>query len=352
MEKMQEFIDFIFFEVWCKAPTNGPFDLNLFNAYPDLKVVMEAFYYSDAQGAEFFYGHIERIHGLFSVLTTLQVDELMQWYQCNNNIEQACANNSSSMLLRYEDVPLIYQELGQQLATFFKGLYSQSLLGLVALKEKIGDIDDHYKNFTQTNKVDKCPFCGIHDLLGEYHSKREAYDHYLPKAIYPFNSINFKNLVPACHHCNSSFKTSKDPTRAVKDPARNMLRRKIFYPFTTTPYKIDLEVTLKNSDIQKLTPVDIELTFGPIEITEQIDTWKDVYRIEERYKAKFCADNDGKYWLMQVFDEWKEDNRLPEDFLKTIKRQANNAPYAECNFLKRPFLEACRNRGIFNVAND
>ena len=32
MEKMQTFIDFIFHEVWCEAPTSGPFGLNLFDA--------------------------------------------------------------------------------------------------------------------------------------------------------------------------------------------------------------------------------------------------------------------------------------------------------------------------------
>lgn len=54
MEKMQAFIDFIFHEIWCKAPASGPFGLHLFNANAELREVMEAFYYSDAQGADFF----------------------------------------------------------------------------------------------------------------------------------------------------------------------------------------------------------------------------------------------------------------------------------------------------------
>lgn len=54
MEKMQEFIDFIFLNVWCKAPTNGPFGLDLFAANADLHDVMTAFLYSDAAGADFF----------------------------------------------------------------------------------------------------------------------------------------------------------------------------------------------------------------------------------------------------------------------------------------------------------
>ena len=217
MEKMQEFIDFIFFEVWCKAPASGPFGLNLFDANAELREVMEAFYYDDSTGADFFYGHVERIYGLFSVLTAGPVSQFQQWYQGNNDLEKVCAKDPTVQLARYADIAVGHKELGEQLAAFFKGLYSQ--LGLAPLRAKIGDIGDHYKTFAKTNKVGKCPFCGINDLLGEYHTKREAYDHYLPKALYPFNSINFKNLVPACHHCNSSYKTSKDLAYTPKDPA-------------------------------------------------------------------------------------------------------------------------------------
>ena len=38
-----------------------------------------------------------------------------------------------------------------------------------------------------------CPFCGLGDIKGVHHTKRETYVHYLPKALYPFNSINFRN---------------------------------------------------------------------------------------------------------------------------------------------------------------
>jgi hypothetical protein len=72
-----------------------------------------------------------------------------------------------------------------------------------------------------------------------------------------------------------------------------------------------------------------------------------VYGIEERYKAKLCGENDGKYWLTQMLDEWKEDGRNPVDFLTTLRRQAQTRPYAECNFLKKPFLDACQQIGVF-----
>ncbi len=340
MEKMQAFIDFIFHAVWCKAPASGPFGLHLFDANAELREVMEAFYYSDAKGADFFYGHVERIYSLFSTLTAAQIGQFQQWYQGNNDLEKVCANDPAAHLVRYADIAVAHKDLGKQLAGFFKGLYSQSLLGLAALRDKIGDIDDHYQAFVSTNKAGKCPFCGIGDLKGTHHSKREAYDHYLPKALYPFNSINFRNLAPACHECNSTYKLSKDPVHNAAG------RRKAFNPYAAAVHTVQIQVTLEHADMDKLMPADITLQFGPAALVEELDTWKDVYGIEERYKAKLCGKNDGKYWLTQVLDEWQEDRRLPADFLATMARQTQNRPYAECNFLKRPFLEACQQKGI------
>ena len=341
MEKMQTFIDFIFHEVWCKAPASGPFGLNLFDANAELREVMEAFCYSDARGADFFYSHVQRIYGLFSALTTVQINQFQQWYEGNNDLEKVCAKDPATHLARYADIAVNHKDLAAQLGAFFKGLYSKSLLNLAALRAKIGDIDDHYQTFVATNKAGKCPFCGIGDIKGEHHSKREAYDHYLPKALYPFNSINFRNLAPACHECNSSYKLSKDP-------AHNLVgRRKAFYPFAAAAQIIDIQVALQHSDIENLKPTDVQMQFGPAAITEEIETWKDVYGIEERYKAKLCGENDGKYWLTQVLDEWLEFGRQPADSLAILAQQAQSRPYADCNFLRKPFLDACQKIGFF-----
>ncbi|HCX92830.1 MAG TPA: hypothetical protein DGZ34_09190, partial [Lachnospiraceae bacterium] len=95
MEKMQAFIDFIFYEVWCKARVRGPFCLKLFEANAELYEVMEDFSSSDTQGAVFFYNHVEKIYGLFSSLTEVQIDQFKQWYQGNNDLEKICANDPS-----------------------------------------------------------------------------------------------------------------------------------------------------------------------------------------------------------------------------------------------------------------
>lgn len=349
MERMQRFINFIFYQVWCRARKTGPYDLNLFDANPPLKEVMTSFAYDHTEAGDRFSSQIQAIYQSFSQLSRREISQFKRWYQGNNDLERVCAKSPATHLVRYADIPVAHKKLTEQLAIFFKALYSQSLLDLAALRAKIGDINDHYQTFVQTNKGGKCPFCGINDLLGEYNSKREAYDHYLPKALYPFNSINFRNLVPACHHCNSSYKTSKNPAYTAKDPVGTIKRRTVFYPYKTAPHSIELQVVLHKTDIATLTPADITLQFGPATVTEELDTWKDVYGIEERYKAKLCGENDGKYWLTQVLDEWKEDGRDPVDFLTTLARQAKKRPYAECNFLKKPFLDACEQIGLLNT---
>lgn len=340
MEKMQTFIDFIFHEVWCKAPTGVPFGLHLFDPNAELREVMDGFYYSDAQGADFFYGHVERIYGLFSALTAAQINQFQQWYQGNNDLEKVCANDQATHLARYADIAVNHKDLADQLGTFFKGLYSQWLLDLAALRAKIGDIDDHYQTFVSTNKAGKCPFCGIGDLKGTHHSKREAYDHYLPKALYPFNSINFRNLAPACHECNSIYKLSKDPAH------NNAGRRKAFYPYATANNAIEITIDLGSPDIDRLTPADIQVAFGPAAVHEEIATWIDVYGIDERYKAKYCS-GDAKDWLEQVRILRDAHGIAPETSLAAVQQQAMEAPVANSNFLKRAFLEGCQRAGLF-----
>ena len=340
MEKMQTFINFIFYEVWCKAPENGLFRLELFDGDADLKDVMTSFFYGHTTGGDFFYSHVERIYGHFAALGAAQIDQFKQWYQSNNNIEQACANNPAVHLAKYSDIAPVYAGLCSELATFFKGLYSQQLLDLAVLREKIGDLDDHYKHFMAVNNSGKCPFCGIGDVKGVHHTKREAYDHYLPKGLYPFNSINFRNLAPACHECNSTYKLTKDPVSTAGG------RRKAFYPYATAVHKIDIKIDLKKPDVDKLTPGDIEIEYGPAALSEEIDTWKEVYGIEERYKAKCSGENDGKYWLMQVLDEWQKGGHSPGDFLATLARLAEKRPFADSNFLRKAFLDGCDRAGL------
>jgi len=194
----------------------------------------------------------------------------------------------------------------------------------------------------QVNTTGKCPFCGLSDIKGVHHTKREAYDHYLPKALYPFNSINFRNLAPACHECNSTYKLSKDPAHNAAG------RRKAFYPYATGGHDIEKTIELSASDIDRFTPGDIQLTFGPDAVHEEIETWKEMYGIDERYKAKCCG-SDAKDWLEQVRILRDTHGITPAVSLATVHQQTEKTPIANSNFLKKAFLEGCQRAGLFDV---
>lgn len=352
MDRMQVFIDYIFYEVWCKAPWET-YSIDLFDSCPDLKEIIEGLNHQKPSSADFFLRGIIDIFNHFHVLNTIDILRIKKWYISNNNLEKICCKTDDRAPIRYKYLGQLfngkYEGLRKSLKSFFSNLYSDDFLGLRVIANKIGDIDDHYHAFMQENKLGKCAFCGLSDIKGIYHSKREAYDHYLPKSLYPFNSINFKNLVPACHDCNSSYKLSKDPTLTPKDPCNLRLRRKIFYPYMLSNQPIQLSIKITSLDMNNIKPEEIEIEFNSVGCSEEIETWKDIYGIEERYKAKCCSKGDGKYWLEQVFDEWQEDGRCPSDLLRTLSRQAQRQPFADNNFLKKAFLDACDQANFFPV---
>lgn len=121
---------------------------------------------------------------------------------------------------------------------------------------------------------------------------------------------------------------------------------KAFYPYAAVSHTVELQVALLHADLDKLGPADVTIQLGPEALAEELDTWKDAYGIEERYKAKFCAENDGKYWLTQVLDECQAYDKQPADILAMRAQQAQSQPYADCNFLRKPFLDACQQVGV------
>ncbi len=345
IEKMQRFINFIFYQVWCRAPKAGSYSLELFDANLSLKKVMVSFAYDHTKEGDLFSSRIQEIYEAFSMLHRADIVQFKRWYQSNNDIECACSNAHRREIVHYAEIQAKHPKLGRILKLFFTNLYSSNLLGLKVLRDQIGKVDDHYRAFMTVNNTGKCPFCGIADMLGEYHNKRDAYDHYLPKAIYPFNSINFHNLAPACHHCNSNYKTSKDPAFVPKDPTGGVVRRKAFYPYRLDGDSIEVAIELESTDVDKLTPADIQLMFGPSGIQDEIETWREVYGIDERYKSKFCS-SDAKDWLEQVRILRDEHNVEPTASLATIQKQFKKAPLANSNFLKIAFLDGCHRAGI------
>ena len=239
MDKMQKFIDFIFENVWCKAPHSGAFCLELFCGEPELKEFMTSLYYNDTKNGDFFYSHVEKIYKIFANLSPAEIDQLKIWYNSNNDIERACANAFDNKIVRYKELAEFNSELCTAIKNFFTSLWGHSQLGRKNITKVVSTVDAHYKAFIAAQK-DKgvCPFCGLSRMDNEHNGTREDYDHFLPKSLYPFNSLNFKNLVPTCLKCNRTYKGSKDPLY------KDNIRRKAFFPFAINQLQIEISISL------------------------------------------------------------------------------------------------------------
>lgn len=67
-----------------------------------------------------------------------------------------------------------------------------------------------------------------------------------------------------------------------------------------------------------------------------------MFGIEERYKAKCCAKNDGMVWLSRIIEECENYGLTPAKMLEAEIRAAENKPWHDSKFLKKPFLLACQ----------
>jgi hypothetical protein len=345
IESLQVYLDHLVKEVWCKAVE--PFSLNLL--HPDLRTIVEEIANDESIIKDHLDGPIRTIYDIFRTqLSAGQRQQMSTWCDHNNDIEALCSCSPGSDPATYADVRSINPALATALKGFCKSLFSD-VIHLKAITSRIGDIDAHYEAFVSVNKGGKCPYCGYGDIKGLHHTRREAYDHYLPKGTYPFNSVNFRNLAPMCNECNSAYKLAKDPTRNINPIARNATgdRRKAFYSFATAASGITVNLILKTQDVSNLLPNDIELQISAPGRDEELEAWKDVFGIEERYKAKLCGQNEGKAWLVQVIDEAANVSMTPAEFLEAKRKTAAAQPYVDTNFLKMPFLAACEAAHIF-----
>jgi hypothetical protein len=264
------------------------------------------------------------------------------WYDNNNDIEALCAADSGKTPVTYSDIRAINIDLEGALKNFYQNLF-EHVLHLKAVTSHVGKIDAHYIAFVTENREGKCPYCGYNDIKGRHTTRREAYDHYLPKSVYPFNSVNFRNLAPMCHDCNSSYKLAKDPMMNVNPISTSGgTRRKAFYSYSAVASGITIAVTLKTKDVTNLLPENIDLQVNAPGREEEVEAWKDVFGIEERYKDKLCGKNDGIAWLQQIIEEAANSDRTSDELLAQTLRAAERFPYDGAYFLKGAFLTACK----------
>lgn len=338
--KLQDWVDQIFLEVWCNADPQVEYDVELL---PDeiKEIVIDIS--NNNSISDYFYGPIENVYEIFQTYSQAQIEDLRTRYLQTKELEKICKNEDDIFPFSIGDIARDYSELKEPLKDFFLNLWKGGIK-LSLIKKKIGSMDQHYKQFIVQNNKGICPFCGLHPLDEPDVKSREAYDHYLSKSKYPLLSINFKNLAPMCHKCNSVNKLEKDPIFASDGR-----RRKAFYIYIQDYPSVEIQMDLSNRDYMNLKSEEVEISFGPEVINEELNTWVDLFSIKERYQSTCCKNGEGKYWIKQIIEESINYGLTPEQFLRGKLQEATNNPYSEKNFLRKPFLEACERIGLFEV---
>ena len=350
MEKMQAFIDVIFYEVWCKALTEE-YGIHLFESFESLHQIMNELYRRDLadtlkDGAgKWFYQAVNQIFNEFKKLDSPEIVEYCQCYQANNLVEDLCGNLTENCPVQYGDLNPSKTDLNSKLSDFFENLYSSGFFGLAFVKEALGsDLNTYYDDFVQVNNSGCCPFCGLLPIDNQFDPTREAFDHYLPKSKYPFNSVNLKNLAPSCNKCNSGNKRDKDPLHNKEGN-----RRKAFYPFSKGKAGVQISVDILAKDWENPAPKDLTISITSASHSDEMKTWNDLFQIKNRYSARCCDPGAGLYWQTRVLEEYENYGQSIKGMLDAEIKSAGSHPWAELNFLKKAFLEGCQRAGLFDV---
>jgi|GEM_PF-570881 len=266
-------------------------------------------------------------------LSQIEQDLVLKTFKDQNEIELllSCQCDCDSI----KDLP---QNIQNIISESLKDLFAYAFNLLTDLEIR----DQYYQIIYKSIPYRVCPFCGYEKLnspkSSSPKSKREALDHYLLKDQYPFAAANLRNLVPMGYKCNSQDKHAKN---ILYKNINNRTRRKSF-----DPYKHNVTISLclnksipfagKKGRIGGLLPKwEVEL----IPISEEIETWDDVFNIKDRY-VKDYLDAEFKSWL-DIFAKWyqryKKVQDSDQDLVNAIEIYAierEDEGFAEQAFLK------------------
>lgn len=310
-------------DVWCTAD-NIPCDDKLEQEFKDI-------YHYTYNGSQLKV-EIERIYDIFKGLTQEVRTEIRNAFITNNDIESLCYGTNPVYLSALPDV------VKSDIKPLFKWCYET----LLENKLVAGDKMEYYSELIKHNDFDVCPCCGLIDIESAESICREDYDHYLPKAHYPFASVNFLNLVPICKKCNQDRKKAKDPIEND---------RKAFYPFSTDEHSIKINLNY-TADINKKNK-DLNFTGFKVNLvgqTDKIDTWDWLFKIKTRYKDKTKIFSKSFLKKIKRRHERFQKNDSTWTYSDTLNELIEDYEfdyYDDKKFLKIAFLKAIKNDVAF-----
>jgi len=222
---------------------------------------------------------------------TLKRKKIYAVFLNNNRISRLCGNKLYKLKVLDDDL----QDVAVSAQKVFSRLYNTTLQGTLVEKEFGESLHDHYIKFRTINASQACPFCGLENYPDRLKNSRSQYDHYLNKSKYCFSSVNFENLIPMCSVCNEA--PNKHMKDLLFDIQNGNTRRLVFYPYSNCS---GAEVNLINIVPSKVGDGGqwrVDVTPSDNEEQEQVDTWKNVFNIEDRYAARVAE--EAEKWIVE-----------------------------------------------------
>lgn len=320
--KLHQWLEQLVCAVWCEADVT-PCEQKL----PfDFKVVYEKY--------DWIKQSINDIYDLCKNLSAFEKKQIKDAFIANNKIEALCNGTETPFYL--DTLPDIVKN---NMKPFFIKLYEDGL----EVAKIPGDKLKYYQEIQKLNDFAYCPCCGYMAFEGANSKDREDYDHFLPKAHYPFASVNFDNLVPLCTKCNQKNKKDKDPLQS-----KTKSKRKTFYPFRSHSIDIQIETHLSNSFMDIVTDIlitntetdiqakDLNISLKSTHEQEAVDTWNDLFNIQDRYfeRVKFCA-----FPMLRKLKRKQGRNKI-HDTIQAMIEERTHDYFLDENFLKIAYLKS------------
>ena len=245
---------------------------------------------------------LSKAYVICKTLNRKQIKLLKTAVHNNNKIRELC--NGEIQPVKYDEIETININLKKAIKTFCDCLYD---------------------------------YC-IKKVLTQFHTHRSALDHYLPRKHYPFNSLNFKNLIPICDICNGKYKLSEDTLYITNNKGKkneSKTRTVAFYPYSRTTHDIEIDITFNKAFDSTIEPEDIEIDITSTGNTDKITSWDRIFGIKENFKAECCTDEMRMYYEEQYIADMNF-GKTHNQYIDILERNK----YGDMNFLKIPFLEA------------
>ena len=228
---------------------------------------------------------------------------LLKAYRNQQKIQGLCSDKSIAM----DEFSGLPDGLIKAIRALGSYLYSSTLnlAPLVSLPQVNDTLAKHFQRFVTVNgKV--CCFCGINDyeeqlaVADSTKQWRAAYDHYLPKKLYPLAAVNFNNLIPICFQCNSKAKLALDPCLC-----KSKIRRLAFYPYVNNGNgRVKFSPNLTNIGAivnGEFWSVSLDTSGLNNDTKEKQSSWNRVFKITSRVEKRL--NDEYKNWIKPELDK-------------------------------------------------